>query len=132
VFTSARSFQRASGSCSSTSISSRRGHWRRSATLRTHGTRPSDARAASRSIVKNVPRSSLRITASRCGPLVRASGVVTTTSRYAKPGRRVVQPTSAHARNAAAMIVSVTAIAFNWRASSHMRTSQDFDAKIGE
>ena len=76
ALTSAASFQRASGACSSTVTSSRCGHCRRSATLRTQGTRRSDARARSRFIVKNVPASSSRMTASRCaraGALQRAA-----------------------------------------------------------
>src|SRR5512144_1390163 len=31
-----------------------------------------------------------------------------------------------------AISISVTAIAFSWRASSHMRTLQDLDAKVSE
>jgi hypothetical protein len=68
---------------SSTATSSRPGHWRRSATVRTHGTRISAARARSRSSVKNVPARSARIAASRCAGLERLSGVATTTSRNA-------------------------------------------------
>src|SRR6185312_6337988 len=100
--------------------------------LLTQGTRASASRARSRSIEKNVPVSSLRITDSRCAPLVRASGVVTTTSRNSNAESRVTKPTTAQVRNAIAINDSVTAIAFSCFASSHMRASQDFDAKIGE
>ena len=100
-----------------------RGHCRRSATARTHGTRASDARAASRSIVKNVPRSSPRTTASRCAPLARVERrrhdhlAERERRQPRRPSRRAAHARQGHARSASAS----TAIAFSWRASSHMR-----------
>ena len=130
--TSPASAQRANGTCSSTVTSSRCGHCRRSATLRTHGTRASEARARSRSIVKNVPASSSRTTASRWAALTRSRGSRTTTSRNANEGCRATHASAPQSRSAPAISARPAAIAFSCLASSHMRAPQDFDAEIAE
>src|SRR6185312_9276882 len=129
--TSALSFQRASGTYSSIVTSRRAGHCRRSATCLTQGTSRSAARAASKSRVKNVPCNSLRSTASTWAALARARGAVTTTSRKAKIGSRTARRTAPARSATIASAASVIAAALSAFASSHMRASQDLDAKVG-
>src|SRR5215831_9446467 len=132
VSTNPVSFQRASGSCSSTLTSSRSGHCRRSATLFTQGTFCRDTRASSSRIVKNVPRSSSRMTALMCAGLVRTSDPSTTTRRIANTGCRTAQAIPPQSSIATAATTRASAIALSLRGSSHMGALQYLQAKVGK
>src|SRR5438132_4163784 len=84
-------------------ISSVAGHWRRTATVRTHGTLPSASRAEARSTVKNVPRNPCWITDAMYPESARAMEPVTTTRWIANAGRAAIHliATVATAQNAA-------------------------------
>src|SRR5690348_3163365 len=132
VSSSAPSVQRASGWCSTTVMRSVSGHSRRSATVFTQGTRCSESRASGSRRVKNVPRSSSRTTAARCAALARRSSPSITTCRSANAGCRTAQAAAPHADSPSAASAKASASTFNWRGLSHMRASEDFDAKIGK
>src|SRR5439155_18005208 len=92
----------------------------------------SEARASGRRSVKNVPRNSSRMTAWMCAGFARTSRPSMTTWRSANTGWRTAHATAPHANIATAASRTTRASPFNWRGLSHMRASQDLDAKIGE